>query len=590
MKMRKLAVLLVIVAFALMAFTVQAVAADTTSPMATKIELYKSGASAPFRTLDADALEGYYDDESGEYDIDDLYVPASAKITVKVTTDESIKRVYIDSKQADKESSRVFSYTITAPRVDIDDDFLIELGGKGSDSEKTYKVTWKGTNDSADLSRLSLKAENGSKKSVSLYPSFSKNYYGEYFALIPYNSSGYDTLIFDIAASSGADITINGDSIDGNKDTAYEYDLDGDDEVITITVENGDMTREYTLNVYHSNDNSKDCELDDLFLEADGDDVKLSPKFKSGTTSYTASVDEDVEEATIGFEAEDDYCKVLVRLNDSAVVCEYEDEVYVELEEGKNEIEITVFAGNYSTTETYTVNLYRGESDNNYLSGLALKSSSGANISINPNFSETTTTYTANVANSVNQIAAKAILQDSEATLRINSATVNDDTWSNYISLNEGVNTIKFAVTAQDGTIRTYQVNVTREASPKKNLSLYIGKNTAYVGSSAVVLDAAPFLYKYGVNNYTMVPIRFIGEQGLGANVHWNSVTKSVSISKGGTTINMTLGKANPAIGLDCPPMIKNNRTFVPIRYVATQLDCIVNYTGIDQPITINPR
>jgi len=327
-----------------------------------------------------------------------------------------------------------------------------------------------------------------------------------------------------------------------------------------------------------------------LYVEADGDDVKLSPKFSASTTTYSASVDEDVEEAVIGFEAEDDYCMVLVSCGDYTEIFEYEEDAEVELAEGKNEVTITVFAANYSTTKTYTINLYRGDSDNNYLSGISLKDVSGSNITLTPNFAQTTYTYTATVANGVNQISAKALISAADAKMKINGVSVESETWSNYINLSSGTNVIKFVVTAPDGTDRTYQVTVTREGNPTQTLNLYIGKTTAYVGSSAVVLDAAPFLYTYGGVNYTMVPIRFVGEQGLGATVNWNATTKSVTIIKSGKTVTMTLGVINTASGMVCPPVAKNNRIFVPIRYVAESMGCTVNYTSVTSPIVIIPQ
>jgi hypothetical protein len=595
---KKLLVVLVVVAVALLAFGIQASAA--TAPAAQKIWLYEEGASAPFKTLDLTQLNTYYNTTSGEYDIDDLIVPAGTKIDIKVFANSVTTRCTIDGDKASGTYSKGFTGTVSSVKNDRPKNFEIVLqdGTSSSSTKTTYNISWEGSSVDTKLSKLSLKASSSKdEKALTLYPNFDKNYDGEYYVFIPYKSSNaYDTLIFNIAAADKEveDITIVGDgdsvNVDGYKDTSLDYDLEGDNEVIVITVISEGLERQYILNVFYSDDSSKDCNLDDLYVEADGDDVKLSPKFSASTTTYSASVDEDVEEAVIGFEAEDDYCMVLVSCGDYTEIFEYEEDAEVELAEGKNEVTITVFAANYSTTKTYTINLYRGDSDNNYLSGISLKDSSGNNITLTPNFAQTTYTYTATVANSVTQIAAKALLGDSNATMKINNALVENETWSNYITLGAGSNVIKFVVTAPDGTDRTYQVTVTKEGKPTQTLNLYIGKNTAYVGSSAVMLDAAPFLYTYGGVNYTMVPIRFIGEQGLGATVTWNAASKSVTIVKGDKTISMTLGVINTASGMVCPPVAKNNRIFVPIRYVAESMGCTVNYTSVNLPIVIIPQ
>ena len=85
-------------------------------------------------------------------------------------------------------------------------------------------------------------------------------------------------------AVSGATLGISPDDVD--EDAAeHQVDLDVGSNTITLTVTHGHMSRIYTVTVTRSANN--DASLSALSL---GDDIELSPEFAAGTTSYTASV------------------------------------------------------------------------------------------------------------------------------------------------------------------------------------------------------------------------------------------------------------------------------------------------------------
>ena len=86
----------------------------------------------------------------------------------------------------------------------------------------------------------------------------------------------------------------------------------------------------------------------------------------------------------------------------------------------------------------------------------------------------------------------------------------------------------------------------------------------------------------YVENGITYVPVRFVGE-ALQAAVSWNSAANTVIIQKGGTTIELTLGskiaKVNgKKVALAGLAHARQNRTFVPIRFVSEQLGARVNW------------
>ena len=80
----------------------------------------------------------------------------------------------------------------------------------------------------------------------------------------------------------------------------------------------------------------------------------------------------------------------------------------------------------------------------------------------------------------------------------------------------------------------------------------------------------------------TLIPVRAI-MNGLGAEVAWDAEAQTVTITRDGKVIviNMTTGEATVdglAVALDVPAHNINNRTFVPLRFIAQTLGDKVEY------------
>ena len=96
--------------------------------------------------------------------------------------------------------------------------------------------------------------------------------------------------------------------------------------------------------------------------------------------------------------------------------------------------------------------------------------SSDANLSalvisqgtLSPEFAAAKTAYTAAVANSVASLAVTPTATDGSATIAVNDSEVTSGSPSEAIALTIGPNIIKVAVTAEDGTKKTYTITVTR--------------------------------------------------------------------------------------------------------------------------------
>jgi hypothetical protein len=88
-------------------------------------------------------------------------------------------------------------------------------------------------------------------------------------------------------------------------------------------------------------------------------------------------------------------------------------------------------------------------------------------------------------------------------------------------------------------------------------------------------------------NNYTLVPIRAIAEK-LGFKVEWDSGKQSIKLYKGNSNLILKIGSESAIadsknVTMPISPKIVNNRTFIPLRYVAEFFNQQVRWLeGID--------
>ncbi len=129
-----------------------------------------------------------------------------------------------------------------------------------------------------------------------------------------------------------------------------------------------------------------------------------------------------------------------------------------------------------------------------------------------------------------------------------------------------------------------------QQAETEVNNSIFmtIGKKEATVFGETKTNDVAPVLF----NNRTMFPARFIAE-ALGANVFWTEdFPDVVRITKDSTEIIIRIGDANASLNgkpvtLDAPAYIENNRTFAPLRFIAESLNAKVVWYNDEQKVEI---
>lgn len=93
------------------------------------------------------------------------------------------------------------------------------------------------------------------------------------------------------------------------------------------------------------------------------------------------------------------------------------------------------------------------------------------------------------------------------------------------------------------------------------------------------------------INDRTMVPLRAIFE-ALGASVDWDDSTRTVTSSKDGITISLTVDSITMyvngnAVTLDSPACIVDGRTLVPVRAISEAYNTDVEWDGNTRTVTI---
>jgi len=92
-------------------------------------------------------------------------------------------------------------------------------------------------------------------------------------------------------------------------------------------------------------------------------------------------------------------------------------------------------------------------------------------------------------------------------------------------------------------------------------------------------------------NNRTLVPLRAILE-ALGAEVGWDSAASRITATKGGIIIALTIGDSMASINgddlkLDTPPIIVHDYTFVPARFVSEALGANVTWDEANKTVVM---
>ena len=207
---------------------------------------------------------------------------------------------------------------------------------------------------------------------------------------------------------------------------------------VVVVSEDLSVTKTYKLNI--SRTKSSDNTLSSITVS----EGNLSPEFNQNTTAYTVNVGGSIDSIDIEATLSDSRASILSGTGTH------------NLNVGNNTITITVESES-GARQNYVINVVRAKKENNDLLTLTVDG--------NPvkDFNKDTLEYTLdNVVYTKTSIEIGATTVDSDATI----------SGLGTKGLTTGLNTFEIAVTAQNGTIKTYKINITRNKNNNANLSI----------------------------------------------------------------------------------------------------------------------
>ena len=122
---------------------------------------------------------------------------------------------------------------------------------------------------------------------------------------------------------------------------------------------------------------------------------------------------------------------------------------------------------------------------------------------------------------------------------------------------------------------------------PKNTAWLKVGSKTIKINGKEEAVDAAPVI----IDSRTYVPIRFIVD-AMGGDVQWEPNEKRVTVIRGSQMIEMRAGKKELTLNGklivgDAAPVIRDNRTLVPLRLLSEQFGWKVDWNAEKKEVTL---
>lgn len=130
-------------------------------------------------------------------------------------------------------------------------------------------------------------------------------------------------------------------------------------------------------------------------------------------------------------------------------------------------------------------------------------------------------------------------------------------------------------------------------AAPENSIEivLRIGDPVMSVNGTEKEIDPGIGTAPVVINDRTLLPVRAIVEE-IGGDVEWNDASREVALTRGDTNIVLTIDSTSAMLNgteytLDTAPVIINDRTMLPIRFIAEGFDLNVNWNGDSKEVTI---
>ena len=278
------------------------------------------------------------------------------------------------------------------------------------------------------------------------------------------------------AARAGATIRVNGSAVtSGMASGAVSLGYGANTVSVAVTASDTVTTKTYTVAVTRAR--SADADLSALELS----EGTLVPAFKAADTSYTVNVGRDVTSLTLSPATSHPLAAAAVTAGTPVTGNR------VSLGLGRTVVTVTVTAHDGTTTKAYTVTVTRQRSGDSSLSALSL-SAGGSGVALNETFAPGTTSYTADVANTVTRATLAATAAHGGASLEFSPDDVDSGTDGHQFDLGVGPTAATVTVTAEDRTTRDYVVTVTR---PNTAPAAEAGEDDTVNQGALVTLDGS---------------------------------------------------------------------------------------------------
>jgi hypothetical protein len=319
---------------------------------------------------------------------------------------------------------------------------------------QTYTITIRPKSSNANLIGLALGSGAISPTFIPTTTSYTLN--------LPYATTVTDLTATVSDTNASMTLSLNGGTavaLTSEVASAYQTLLPGANTLaVTVTAEDG-STKTYTVIVSRAT-------VSALSVSAGS----IIPAFSGGVTSYSVTVPYASASTTVTATTVDGSTSLYVKLNggsETALTSGTASDPLALLAGQANTIEVLVRDSSTTLLQTYTITITRAAiSTNNNLSGLSL---SAPVTSLTPTFAAATTSYTASVNYHFATIDVTPAVADSTASIqsRVNAGSYTAQTTgaNRTFALNVGANTIDFKVTAEDSSVKTYTVTITRQAA-----------------------------------------------------------------------------------------------------------------------------
>lgn len=124
-------------------------------------------------------------------------------------------------------------------------------------------------------------------------------------------------------------------------------------------------------------------------------------------------------------------------------------------------------------------------------------------------------------------------------------------------------------------------------AQEETTIELIIGSRELLRNGERISMDVVPVIK----NDRTYMPIRFVAES-LGAEVAWSDERQQVEITSEDSRILLTIGEKTAYVNgkaeeLEAAPFLEDDRSFTPVRFIAENLGAVVDWTEGEQKIII---